>query len=206
MSTKRKTRAAAPLTSFDDEPAAARERRCEWQGCGEVGEFRAPRSREELSAYRWYCLGHVREYNKSWNYYDGMSDGEVEEDVRHDTVWNRPTWQIGTKLGPGAFDNAEDPFNLFTEGRPGGNGASSGENAGQGSKESPVRPPISVEEERAYQTLDLEYPVSASEVKTRYKSLVKEHHPDANKGAKSSEERLKQINEAYSVLRASLSA
>lgn len=206
MSTKRKSRAAVPLPGAEDEQADEHERRCEWPSCADVGEYRAPRSRDELNVFRWFCLGHVREYNKSWNYYDGMSEIEVEEDVRRDTVWNRPTWQLGTQLGPDSFDKANDPFNLFTNGRTGGNGASGQKKNGQESDETPVRPPINAEEERAYKTLELEYPVSVDDVKSRYKLLVKAHHPDANKGAKESEERLKVINQAYSVLRAALNA
>jgi len=37
-------------------------------------------------------------------------------------------------------------------------------------------------------------------VKARYKELVKRHHPDANGGDKASEERFKQISEAYRTL------
>ncbi len=195
-----------PLPIYDGEQVDEHIRQCEWPKCSDMGDFRAPRSRDELNVFRWFCLGHVREYNKSWNYYDGMSEVEVEEDVRRDTVWNRPTWQLGTKLGPDSFDKSNDPFGLFTNGGPGGNGTGGQNRNGPGTDDTPVRPPISHEEERAYRTLELEYPVSVGDVKSRYKSLVKEHHPDANKGAKESEERLKVINEAYSVLRSALNA
>jgi len=130
-----------------------------------------------------------------------MSEGEVEEDVRRDTVWNRPTWQLGTNLGSESFDRADDPFNLFSEKGSSRNGNSGRNDNCQSDTETPLRPPISADEERAYKTLGLEYPVSADTAKSRYKSLVKKHHPDANEGAKESEERLKVINEAYSVLR-----
>jgi hypothetical protein len=193
MSTNRKSRATVPLPIYGGEHADENVRQCEWPKCLDKGEFRAPHSRDELNVFRWFCINHVRKYNKSWNYYDGMSEVEVVEDVRRDTVWNRPTWQLGTKLGPDAFDKSDDPFGLFTNGAP-------------GTEDTPPCPPISHEEERAYRTLELEYPVSADDVKSRYKSLVKEHHPDANKGTKASEERLKVINEAYSVLRSALNA
>jgi len=206
MATRRKSRATVTLPDHGHAQADAGLRRCEWPGCADEGEHRAPRSRDELNTYRWFCLDHVRDYNKSWNYYDGMSDDEVEEDVRRDTVWNRPTWQLGTKLGPDAFNMADDPFNLFREGGAGRNGANGKKKNGHDDNGIPVRPPISTEEERAYRALGLEYPVSAEEIKIRYKALVKKHHPDANEGAKESEERLKVINEAYSVLRTALSS
>jgi len=194
------------LHNYGDEQVNADERRCEWPSCTDEGGHRAPRSRDDLNTYRWFCLDHVRSYNKAWNYYVGMSDDEVEEDVRRDTVWHRPTWQLGTKLGPDAINLADDPFNLFREGGASGNGANGQKKNGHDDNEIPVRPPVSADEERAYRVLDLEYPVSAEDIKIRYKSLVKEHHPDANKGAKESEERLKVINAAYSVLRDTLNS
>jgi hypothetical protein len=75
------------------DPEEARSRRsCEWPGCTGEGEFRAPLSRDQLDQYRWFCLDHVREYNRSWDYYRGMSQAEIEADLRRDTVWQRPTW------------------------------------------------------------------------------------------------------------------
>jgi DnaJ-domain-containing protein 1 len=168
---------------------------CEWPGCDEHGEHRAPKSRDEMNTYLWFCLAHIRQYNKSWNYYDGMNDSEVEQDKRHDTVWNRPSWQLGTNAGAFGFGSQADPFDLFGE---------NGSNPGPG--DHVPRPPVSKEEENAYRTLGLEYPVNADDIKSRYKALVKEHHPDANKGAKASEERLKDINQAYHVLREALVA
>jgi curved DNA-binding protein CbpA len=43
-------------------------------------------------------------------------------------------------------------------------------------------------------------------IKTRYKELAKRHHPDANGGDRSSEERLKVINLAYATLRSRFAA
>ena len=64
----------------------------DWPDCQMKAEHRAPRSREQLREYRWFCLEHIRQYNSHWNYFEGMSDDEVEASLRHDTVWNRPTW------------------------------------------------------------------------------------------------------------------
>ena len=41
-------------------------------------------------------------------------------------------------------------------------------------------------------------------VKTRYKQLAKENHPDINVGDAGAEERLKEINLAYDLIRKSL--
>ena len=52
--------------------------------------------------------------------------------------------------------------------------------------------------------LELTAPVTQATVKARYKELVKKHHPDANGGTKASEEKFKQIGEAYRIVMASL--
>jgi DnaJ-class molecular chaperone len=54
---------------------------------------------------------------------------------------------------------------------------------------------------KALDALGLEADASAQEVKTRFKALVKRHHPDANGGDRSSEDRLREIIQAYNYLR-----
>ena len=66
-------------------------RSCDHPGCLGGGDFRAPKSRLDLHDYHWFCLEHVRAYNSAWNYYAGMSDAEIEAEIRHDTVWQRPS-------------------------------------------------------------------------------------------------------------------
>jgi hypothetical protein len=53
-------RRAKPLTATDG--AAPHQRVCEAPGCKLAGEFRAPRARDRLTEYRWFCLEHVRDY------------------------------------------------------------------------------------------------------------------------------------------------
>ncbi|WP_420403433.1 J domain-containing protein [Nisaea sp.] len=69
----------------------------------------------------------------------------------------------------------------------------------------PTRPGTETAEGKAFAIMGLEPPVSEMELKTRYKQLVKKHHPDANGGDKQAEERLKMINEAYTTLKKFLS-
>ncbi len=165
------------------------ERLCEWSECDERGEYKAPRSRENLKTYQWFCLEHIRLFNKSWNYYEGMDDNEVEIDKRYDTVWQRPSWKLGMNAAYLTPDHTLDPFEVL------------GDLGPAGSKKAPTaRPPISKEEEKAYKTLGVTYPATIEDLKSKYKELVKEHHPDANKGSKSSEEKIKKINQAYHTL------
>ena len=167
-------------------------RACDHPGCSEPGEHRAPRSRDRLGDYYWFCLEHVREYNKSWNYYAGMSDAEVEADLRRSTTWERPTWRFGAANGGGrsqAFRNVRDPFGVFEE------------DGDEERRAGSARPPSQSPEGKAFAILGLEPPLSLDRLKRRYKELVKKHHPDANGGDRGAEERLKSINEAYTTLR-----
>jgi curved DNA-binding protein len=51
-----------------------------------------------------------------------------------------------------------------------------------------------------YKTLGVDKQASADEIKKAYRKLARKYHPDVNPGDKSSEERFKEINEAYQVL------
>jgi DnaJ-class molecular chaperone len=57
-------------------------------------------------------------------------------------------------------------------------------------------------ERRALDTLGLELDASRADIKTRFKQLVKRHHPDANGGDRTSEDRLREIIQAYNYLKA----
>ena len=168
------------------EPADPNAPGCEWPGCDSQAAHRAPRSRNELRAYRWFCLDHVRAYNASWNYYAGMSDAEIEADLRQDTVWQRPSWPLaGGRFGR-TPDFIADDFGVFE-------GAA-------GSQSVPPPPPPSAPHLEALSVLDLQPPLTAATVKARYKQLVKIHHPDANGGDKAAEERFKRITVAYQLI------
>ena len=169
-------------SSSDEQPTF---RCCDSPGCDAAGEYRAPKSREQLRDYYWFCLEHVRAYNNAWNYYEGMSEAEVEGERRADTYWHRPTWPFGGD--PASSEATNDPFGLFEE-----------EQAAR--QEQKERFSASTPELAALAILDLSPPVTRKEIKSRYKELVKRHHPDANGGSKDAEERLKAINRAYDTL------
>lgn len=178
-------------------------RSCDQPGCGGPGEFRAPKSRDRLDEFHWFCIDHVREYNKAWNYYAGMSQQEVEHETRCDTTWRRPSWPLGARSGgvrglAGRVADLIDGFGLFGGARrPAPGGTPNGHLTGI----HPTSP-----EARALAIFDLEAPLNLTRLKARYKELVKRHHPDANGGDKLAEERLKDINQAYATLKKFLSA
>ena len=161
-------------------------------GCQNQGEYRAPKSRSALNEYHWFCLEHVRAYNATWDFYKGMSPGEIERQLRQDTGWQRPTWPLG-RLGAHVLesDSVHDPLHLLAAGR-----------ARRGS--GPAAPAQPTELRDPLHTLGLPWPVSMVEVKARYKELAKRHHPDANGGDRAAEERLKVINLAYAAIRSHL--
>ncbi len=70
-------------------------RKCDSPGCQKEGEFKAPKDRT-LQEYYWFCLEHVREYNKGWNYYTGYNADEMEQAIRDDVIWGRKTKHFGS--------------------------------------------------------------------------------------------------------------
>ena len=160
-------------------------RACEAEGCAELGAYRAPKSRSNLREFRWFCLAHVREYNSSWDFYKGMSPGEIEEHLRSDTMWQRPTWPLG-RLGHSMHaEQALEEELKFTFGT---------------AHRAPVAPKLPSEVTQALDVLGLPWPISLRAVKAQYKKLAKRYHPDANNGDKKSEELFKSINLAYKTL------
>ena len=160
-------------------------RQCDSPDCDLPGEHRAPKSRARLRDYYWFCLEHVRVYNNAWNYYAGMSEAEVEGERHADTYWHRPTWPF---CGDQSFSGSvEDGFGFFED---------------EKSSEPHKREQFSAgaPEMAALGILNLSPPVTRQAIKSRYKELVKRHHPDINGGSKEAEERLKAINRAYETL------
>jgi DnaJ domain len=189
-----------PVFAAEPEPPV---RACEHPGCPGGGEFRAPKSRLELDRYYWFCLEHVRAYNSAWNYYAGMNDSEIEAEIRHDTVWQRPSWKLGERHTPGYAERMRDPFGFYSgkahsNGAHRSNGRANGHNGEAAARAASAR-------EQALAVFDLEPPFTVVRLKARYKVLVKMHHPDAHGGDKAAEERLKIINQAYATLKASYS-
>jgi DnaJ domain len=174
-------------------------RLCDHPGCEAGGEFRAPRSRIELDHYYWFCIDHIRAYNSAWNYYAGMSEAEIEAEIRHDTTWQRPTWKLGMRHGPAYEARMRDPFGLY--GQPPSGKAHKKRRAEANGPDAVAR--AASAREQALAVFDIDPPFTQTNLKARYKVLVKLHHPDAHGGDKEAEEKLKIINQAYTTLKAS---
>jgi hypothetical protein len=173
---------------------------CEWPGCGAPATHRAPKGRLRASEYWRFCLEHVREYNNAYNFFAGMSDDAIARYQKEDVTGHRPTWKMGSlggqrsPAGRAGFRSAgwaaEDPFDLFGDGR-----ASRAKPTSEGRR-------ILNAQRRALDTLGLEADAARTDIKKRFKMLVKRHHPDANGGDRGSEDRLRDIIAAYNYLKA----
>jgi hypothetical protein len=186
-------------------------RTCEWPGCEAKGDYRAPTAPDRLQEFRWFCLEHVRAYNKSWNFFSGWTEEELDAQVRADRTWERPTWNLkdGPKLKPQQWPHAEgnawarwgftDPLDVL--------GEAATQNPGAKPDAKPKRfRKLTRDEQRAMDTLGLPHEIeSMTEVRTRYRELVKDLHPDMNGGARSDEERLSRVIRAWDILRRSRS-
>ncbi|MEM7443601.1 MAG: DnaJ domain-containing protein [Pseudomonadota bacterium] len=181
---------------FSADDVGTVERVCDHPGCNAEGVYRAPKSRTELKDYYWFCLDHVRAYNKAWNYYEGLSDDEVERSLRADTVWQRRTKPLGSWRAREHWLREKVARDFDPD------GAGSRE---EHTAHSSPRHSYGSDFDRALAVLGLKAPVDWVIVKIQYKQLVKRHHPDANGGDKDAEERLKAINHAYGILKAALS-
>lgn len=169
-------------------------RPCMASGCNEPGAFKAPRSRDHINDYFWFCLDHVREYNRAWDFFRGMTPEEVERYIKDNVTGHRPTYPVGVgaiyaRLKAGIRDS----FKIFDN----------GPSEAAWHRASAGRPERSKSQLQALATLDLDEGASLQDVTRRYKELVKRYHPDANGGDRSSEEHLKRVIRAYRSLRAS---
>jgi curved DNA-binding protein CbpA len=178
---------------------------CEWPGCACAATHRAPKGRTQEREYWRFCLDHVREYNHSYNYFAGMSPDAVERFQKEAVIGHRPTWKLGLSLGSrfkrlnmNSFfsETTADPFAFRHEF---GNGSAQGGS----SRADPARRVVRNAARKALHTMGLDEGAQRAEIKGRFKELVKRHHPDANGGDRGSEDKLREIIEAYNFLKAS---
>jgi curved DNA-binding protein CbpA len=177
---------------------------CEWPDCKNKGPHRAPKGRENAREYWHFCLDHVREYNQSYNFFSGMNAEAVARYQKDALTGHRPTWKMGAngsgKGGKGAeadLDAASDPFSMFSE----LNGRGRWRPGPGGTEPKPETRKIFNAERKALQVMGLSAEATLEDVKAKYKALVKQHHPDANGGDRSTEDRLIEIIKAYNYLK-----
>lgn len=178
--------------AFDPDPDAPAQC-CDYPGCSETAGYRAPRGRDALRSYYWFCLEHVRQYNAKWDYYRGMTPGQIEMQLRADTSWQRPSWKLGNIGGRVTIDDLHDPLEILRQ---------RGKRAAQ--ERATRLAPTNLRAHLAQ--LDLSCPTTLEEVKSRYRLLARRHHPDTNASDEKAAERFKAIGSAYRALRAHFSS
>ncbi|MGA0532725.1 J domain-containing protein [Hansschlegelia sp. KR7-227] len=182
--------------------------RCEHPGCAAPGEHRAPKGRGRENEYWRFCLEHVRAYNQSYNFFSGMSDEDLRAYERDAHVGHRPTWTMGrngsatpearaktdrrrkARGGWASGFEFDDQFHFFDA-------------EGGGPRRSDAGPKRELKnvERRSLEALNLGASAAPDEIKARYKELVKRLHPDANGGDRGTEDKLREIIQAYNYLR-----
>jgi curved DNA-binding protein CbpA len=185
-----------------DPGRAAREQAptCQWRGCAAAGLHRAPKGRGREGQYYLFCLDHVREFNASYNYFEGMSTADVEAYQKDSVTGHRPTWRVGANSwAHGTVDG------LSADGR---NGRRFRDRHGilfgggeLGRSDGESRRALKPLELKSLEALNLTRAATRPEIKSRFHELVKRHHPDANGGDKRSEDKLREIIQAYNYLK-----
>ncbi len=185
--------------------AKAEAETCEYPGCRKKAEARAPKSPTRPGEYYQFCQAHAADYNKSWDFFEGMGEGARRTYYEAEQHGHRPTWNFSR--GSGSRKRAErasvdwqeaffDPYKLFGD-RPPPNRERFGANA----EDARRRPRPGRLQSRALETLGLEPGVEKAEVRKRYSEMLKRYHPDSNGGDRAFEDRLQKVVAAYQILK-----
>jgi hypothetical protein len=185
MPKKRQKRDFAPHIPPETAPC------CHAEGCVLAGIYKAPKSRgqdmsrEQTENYNWFCLQHIREHNQKWDYFSGMESDEIEDFISDSVTGHRPTWSREERMRLHANTaTLHDKLYEFVSGK----------------KSTPQKPRLPAKLQKSLIVMGMEYPYNLTELKAKYRILVKKHHPDLNRGDKEHEEKFKQITTAYKYL------
>lgn len=170
---------------------------CAFPGCNEFGQYRAPKSPDNLDDFVWFCRDHVREYNLKWNFFQGQTEEDFQKFVDKDRVWGRATQPFGQRPDEGRAWvrlGVNDPLEILGD---------------KGTRNAPAQPTstrrLPPTERRALEILDARDTWTRAEIRKQYKSLVKDLHPDLNGGNRSDEDRLQEVVWAWDQIKDSRS-
>jgi hypothetical protein len=172
---------------------------CSAPGCAEAGEFRAPGSRGPSfngpGDYRWFCLDHVRAFNAGYDWFEGMSAEEILQAQHPAAGWHHesPLFQAASGADrPPRWADFVDPLEAI----------SARARARRPAQRADGRP-VTPDERRALEAMDLPLDADRTRLRKRYLELVRALHPDRNGGDRRHEARLQRVVEAYQLLRGS---
>ena len=158
---------------------------CDWNNCLEEGFYKAPVEKDNSKKYRILCLNHVKEFNKNWNYFEGMNDDQIYEFVKSDMTWHKPTQSFSSSdnffkiLWNNAMKDElnKDNFNYMNKFK------------------------FNHNDMKAFNILNISVGIKWEKIQEKFKKLVKKFHPDINAGNKKYEDKLKIITLAYTQLK-----
>ncbi len=162
---------------------------CDWNNCFEIGEYKAPIEKDNSKNFRLLCLKHVKEFNKNWNYFSGMSDREVIQFLKSDATWHKPTQGFSSSdnffkvLWNNALNDGFDDLKFKNQFNTKGNLKFTNNDI------------------KAFAVLGISVGLKWDKIQQKFKKLVKKFHPDTNSGDKNYEEKLKVITLAYTQLK-----
>ena len=172
------------------------ERRCEHPGCLQTATAKAPKSRERMDDHYWFCQTHAAEYNRGWDFFAGMNEGQIERERERSATGDRPTWQFkasrqsreAAAFAAGAGRAFADPLGLFRASR-------------RRAEQAQAERKLGRLERNALADLDLTEAATGPDIRARYTELIKRCHPDTNGGDRSAEQKLQRVLKAYKHLR-----
>lgn len=177
------------------------DRRCSAAGCEQPGEFRAPPAEgsggtgyDGPGQWRWFCLDHIRAFNQSYNYFDGMTADEIYDAQRPAAGWERESRAFARNGGPvPRWADFADPLDAI--------GARFQENLAGRAAARAADPRFSDADRKALKTLGLGEDATRVTIRRAYSALVRRYHPDRNGGDRRYENRLADVISAYTHLK-----
>tara|TARA_E500000331_G_scaffold164825_1_gene159692 strand:- start:134 stop:637 length:504 start_codon:yes stop_codon:yes gene_type:complete len=157
---------------------------CDWKNCKQVGNYKAPVEKDNSRKFRWLCLVHIKEFNKSWDYFNGMSEDQIFNFIKSDMTWHKPTQSFGS---------SDNFFNILW------NNTLNNENIFSINHSTTKN--FNEKDVQAFKIMDLEIGIKWDKIQSKFKTLVKKYHPDMNAGNKKFEDKLKTITLAYTQLK-----
>lgn len=172
---------------------AIKSRVCEHPSCDLAGEHPAPQQFGD--GKHWFCKRHAAEYNKSFNFFDTMTDEQLKAFNENARYGFKTTWKFGA--GPMGGDKSAKSGDPKTW-----RGAEFFENAAEARAERRANRGATGVAKRALEELDLDAKAKPPEIRARYAEYVRLFHPDSNSGDRSSEEKLAKVIRAGKTLKA----
>ena len=135
------------------------------------------------------CLEHIKEFNKNWNYFEGMNDDQICEFIKSDMTWHKQTQ---------SFSSSDNFFKILWN-----NALNDEVYKMQLKNQNNNMRQFNFDNNdiKAFSILGLSIGIGWTKVQEKFKKLVKKFHPDMNSGNKKFEDQLKIITLAYTQLK-----